>query len=604
MNFKSKLSRRLAVSRPLLLTATLVAAGCATKAVDPSSPTLDAVVLMPNAATLQSGQMQQFAACGRVSDGDSVDVAVTFTATGGTITAGGLFAAGQTAGVYQVIATESGGTLADTAAVTITSVASVDVMPDPATVVVGQTVQLTATPRDASGNALSGRVVSWSSSDAVVATVNNTGLVSGVGVGSATITATSEGQSGTTAISVVTGPVASVEVSPGSARVVLGATVQLRAQPRDAGGNPLDGREATWSSSNDAAATVDASGLVTGQTAGSATITATSGGVSGTATIEVVASASTSPNFKVAFIGDQADGQDALDVLQLIRDEGADMVIHGGDFDYGDDPNRWDDNINSVLGADFPYFASVGNHDVGAWGGYQQKLEARLARVADATCTGDLGVESSCHYQGLFFILSDAGTLGSDHETYIRQELSQDDSDWSVCSWHKNQREMQVGGKGSSVGWGPYTACREEGAIIATGHEHSYSRTKTLVSMEKQTVDPDWSDPADVRVAPGATFAFVSGLGGTSIRDQERCLPRTYPYGCNGEWASIYTSDQGAQFGALFIEFHVDGDPGKAHGYFMNVDGEIIDDFTITGTVGAGGVAYRSAAASSTPRWR
>ena len=77
---------------------------------------------------------------------------------------------------------------------------------------------------------------------------------------------------------------------------------------------------------------------------------------------------------------------------------------------------------------------------------------------------------------------------------------------------------------------------------------------------------------------------FVSGLGGESIRDQERCLPTTYPYGCSDEWASIYSSDQGAKFGALFIEFHVDGDPGKARGYFKNVDGQIIDEFTITGT--------------------
>ena len=141
-----------------------------------------------------------------------------------------------------------------------------------------------------------------------------------------------------------------------------------------------------------------------------------------------------------------------------------------------------------------------------------------------------------------------------------------------------------MGGKSSAVGWGPYETCREEGAIIATSHEHSYSRTKTLVSTEQQTVDPDWPDPNDVRVVPGATFVFVSGLDGSSIRDQERCAPTTYPYGCNGEWASIYTSDQGAKFGALFIEFHVDGDPGKARGYFKNVDGQIIDEFTIWGT--------------------
>jgi hypothetical protein len=141
---------------------------------------------------------------------------------------------------------------------------------------------------------------------------------------------------------------------------------------------------------------------------------------------------------------------------------------------------------------------------------------------------------------------------------------------------------MQVGGKSDEVGWVAYETCREHGAIIATGHEHSYSRTKTLVSTQHQTVDWEWPEPNSLRVAPGATFVFVSGLGGRSVRDQERCLPTTYPYGCNGEWAKIYTSDQGAQPGALFIEFHVDGNPNLARGYFKNINGEIIDEFTVT----------------------
>ena len=58
-------------------------------------------------------------------------------------------------------------------------VASVDVTPDPATVLVGQTVQLTATPRDAAGNALSRRVVSWSSSNTGAATGDNAARVRG-----------------------------------------------------------------------------------------------------------------------------------------------------------------------------------------------------------------------------------------------------------------------------------------------------------------------------------------------------------------------------------------------------------------------------------------
>src|SRR2546430_6254124 len=51
------------------------------------------------------------------------------------------------------------------------------------------------------------------------------------------------------------------------------------------------------------------------------------------------------------------------------------------------------------------------------------------------------------------------------------------------------------------------------------------------------------------------------------------------PYGCKGEWAKIYTSNQGATFGALFIVFNINADPSQAHGYFKNVDGQVIDEF-------------------------
>ena len=75
-------------------------------------------------------------------------------------------------------------------------------------------------------------------------------------------------------------------------------------------------------------------------------------------------------NFTIAFIGDQGYGKNAKAVLQLIKNEGADMVLHQGDFDYLDDPEKWDGQINEILGKDFPYFASVGNHDTKEWSGY------------------------------------------------------------------------------------------------------------------------------------------------------------------------------------------------------------------------------------------
>ncbi len=291
------------------------------------------------------------------------------------------------------------------------------------------------------------------------------------------------------------------------------------------------------------------------------------------------------PNFTVAFIGDQGPSSNALAVLALIQSEGADMVLHQGDFDYQDNPTAWDQRINDVLGPDFPYFASIGNHDTDAWTGYQQKLLDRLTRIPEATCTGNLGVKSSCSYQGLFFILSGVGTKGSGHETYIRNELARTTAIWRICSWHKNQKDMQIGGHGDGTGWGVYEACREGGAIIATAHEHSYERTKTLINMQSQSVDPEWPHPQQVRVAPGASFVFVSGLGGRSVRDQKRCFPSTPPYGCNGEWASIYSSNQGATHGALFCAFNFAARPDQAHCYFKDIGGIVPDEFTITNFV-------------------
>jgi len=210
----------------------------------------------------------------------------TSNAAAATVSASGLVT-GAAAGSATITATSEG--QSGTAAVTVTNVpvASVTVSPATASVTVGATSQLTATAKDANGTALSGRVVTWATSNAAVATVSASGLVTGVAAGAATITATSEGQSGTSAMTVTNVPVASVTVSPASGSVTVGATVQLAAVTKDAAGNVLTGRTVTWSSSNTSVATVSGTGLVTGLTAGTATITATSEGVAGTAAITV-----------------------------------------------------------------------------------------------------------------------------------------------------------------------------------------------------------------------------------------------------------------------------------------------------------------------------
>ncbi|MCI0550505.1 MAG: DNRLRE domain-containing protein [Anaerolineae bacterium] len=293
--------------------------------------------------------------------------------------------------------------------------------------------------------------------------------------------------------------------------------------------------------------------------------------------------AQTPANFKIAFIGDQGLGNEARAVLNLIKSEGAQAVLHQGDFDYEDNPAAWEDQINDVLGANFPYFASAGNHDEAEWEGYQQYMESRLNRLG-ISWDGDLGAKSSLHYKGIFIILVAPGVdvPGSGHGVYIRDKLAADNSIWSICSWHKNMEAMQVGGKTDETGWGVYEESRKGGAIIATAHEHSYSRTHLLSSCQNQTVASTSNalvltkDEAGTSQDEGRTFVFVSGMGGRSIRDQQ----------LEGDWwASIYTSTQDANHGALFGVFNLSGEANKAHFYFKDIDGRIADDFYVTSNV-------------------
>jgi len=195
-----------------------------------------------------------------------------------------------------LVTVRSSGSTAITASVLgATGFASIDAVGVTSTVVItgsptgtlpmGQTLQLNASAREANGRELF-RPVSWTSSTPSVATVSNTGLVTSVGVGTTTITATAEGKSSTQAINVTPpAPVETVAISPATGGYLPTTVgVPLTATMRDANGGTLTGRTATWSSSNTSVATVTSAGVVTALTPGTVTITATSEGKNGTAT--------------------------------------------------------------------------------------------------------------------------------------------------------------------------------------------------------------------------------------------------------------------------------------------------------------------------------
>lgn len=208
--------------------------------------------------------------------------AVATVSTSGVVTA-------RAVGTATVTATSEG--RGGSAVVTVTSVpvATVVLTPPFDTLNAGGSVQLNAVARDAGGAALAGRTVTWNSADTRIATVTSAGLVVAIAPGTTTITATSEGRSATATIVVLARPVASVNVTPSSNNVVVGSTVQLSAQLTDAQGTVLTGRQLTWTSSSGSVASVDASGLVRALSTGNVTITATSEGRSGSASVVVSA---------------------------------------------------------------------------------------------------------------------------------------------------------------------------------------------------------------------------------------------------------------------------------------------------------------------------
>jgi len=168
------------------------------------------------------------------------------------------------------------------------SVSAVSVTPGATQLWAGRVLELSAVPADSAGGALTGRTVTWSSSNPSIASVNETGVVSGLSLGFVNITATIEGRTGVLPLDVVAAPVSTITIAPRDTSVVIGRTVQLSAALRDSLGGTLTGRVLAWTSLNTSVATVNSSGLVTSVALGTAEIRAQSEGRVAATTVRVV----------------------------------------------------------------------------------------------------------------------------------------------------------------------------------------------------------------------------------------------------------------------------------------------------------------------------
>lgn len=272
--------------------AALAVVGCNSDELEHSGAPVASVQVAPPEASVVVGATvaltaSAFDASGNVLTGRKVFWAVA-DSNFATVSSTGVVT-GRYVGTVPVAASIEGKSAVAEIQVIPVPVVAVRVSPSSRDLTVGQTAQLIAEPLDAQGNVLSGRSIAWSSGRPDVATVSATGLVTARTPGNAIITATVEGKSGVGAVTVSPAPVASVAVSPTAATLIVGETLQLEAQPLDGAGRPLAGRAVTWSTNRPDVATVTSTGTVAAISPGTASITASSEGRTGTATIVVQA---------------------------------------------------------------------------------------------------------------------------------------------------------------------------------------------------------------------------------------------------------------------------------------------------------------------------
>jgi phospholipase C len=260
--------------------------------------TLVSMTISPQNPTISLGAMQQFTATGTFTDGSTQNLTsvVTWSSSNATVAT-----ISNWAGSYGLASSAGQGTatigamlesVSTTTGITVEqpTIVSIAVTPSTATITLGGMEQFTATATYSDGSTQNvSNTATWTSSAVMVATVNGSGLATGVGSGSTTITASQSGINGSAGLTVLPALV-SIAVSPATATIAAGNTQQFTAT-----GVYSDGSEqnltgsVSWSSSANAVATIVAGGLATGEGVGTATISASLQSITGTATLTVTA---------------------------------------------------------------------------------------------------------------------------------------------------------------------------------------------------------------------------------------------------------------------------------------------------------------------------
>jgi len=253
-----------------------------------TTPTLVSIQLSPQSPTIPLGATQQFTATGVYTDGSTQDLTSSATWSVSASVVAAINSGGLAAGLFQGVATiqVNSGSVNATTNLNVGSagLVSITVNPVSAAIALGtsQQYQATGTFSDGSTQNVTGLVV-WSSATTTVATINTAGLVSSIGQGSTTVSASFESISVSAPLTVGPPSLISLSITPNLASLSIGATQQLSATGTYSDGSTQNlTSSSSWISSNGGVLAVSSSGLATARAAGEVTIRATSVSISGT----------------------------------------------------------------------------------------------------------------------------------------------------------------------------------------------------------------------------------------------------------------------------------------------------------------------------------
>jgi uncharacterized protein YjdB len=270
----------------------------------------EGITVSPESSAVRVGGTTTLSAVARNASGSPISTASFFWSSSdttiATVSQAGIVS-GRNVGTAQIAASMGGVSGVATVAVIGQPIAAVVVVPSSATLRINTTLQLSDTVKNAAGAAVPGQVVTWSSDNTSVATVDAAALVIAHAAGTAHITGTVGTVSGAATITVTAVPIAAIAITPRDPTVFVQQTTQLTATPKDSVGDPLASQQFAWQSRAASVATVSATGVVTGVSPGTAVIQASAEGVTGTDTVTVtaapVSSVVLSPATSSLFIG-------------------------------------------------------------------------------------------------------------------------------------------------------------------------------------------------------------------------------------------------------------------------------------------------------------